>query len=521
MVGKRHLVIRADANARMGTGHLMRCLALAQGWQAQGGPATFITACASDGLRQRLSDEGFQAITLEQSHPNPADWEITLEALSIHPGAWVALDGYHFDPAYQRQIREAGHPLLVIDDMAHLEHYYADVVLNQSIHAEQLDYSCEPHTCLLLGTRYALLRSEFLVWRDWQREIPEVARKVLVTLGGSDPDNQTLKVIRALQQVDVDGLEAVVVVGASNPHFDELQSAIRNSAALLPSQFAIRLVRNVSNMPDLMAWADVAVSAGGSTCWELAFMGLPHLVLVLAENQCLIAERLGVTGVAIDLGWHEQVDSAGVAKALVSLLKAGKVREEISRRGQQLVDGEGRSRVVTDMFAELLRVRLASADDIKLLFLWANDSLTRQASFNPGPILWETHQRWFEKVSSVPDILLLIVELREKDAWMPIGQVRIDDDGTVSISLSPKYRGRRLAEPALKMAVAHHRTYFRKDTLTAYIKPENQPSQKIFDRAGFEFAGQTVVSGQSCLKYVCHFSNDMPLVQGEKCVQDR
>lgn len=336
----KSLLIRADANAHKGTGHLMRCLALAQGWQARGGRATFITACESDGLRQRLSDEGFQVIALEHPYPDPADWEMTSKMLAAHPGAWVVLDGYHFDPAYQRQIREAGHPLLVIDDMAHLDHYYADVVLNQNINAEQLRYSCEPYTRLLLGTRYVLLRSEFLAWRGWQREILEVTRKILVTLGGGDPDNQTLKVIRALRQVGVDDLEAVVVVGASNPHYQELKFAIRNS------QFTIRLVRNVSNMPELMAWADVAISAGGSTCWEMAFMGLPTILLVLAGNQRDIAEGVSEADVALNLGWFEQVTDAHIVDALSRLLVNCDQRHQMSRSGQALVDGMGRERVV-------------------------------------------------------------------------------------------------------------------------------------------------------------------------------
>ena len=223
------LLIRADANARMGTGHLMRCLALAQCWKSQGGQVTFITACESDGLWRRLSEEEYQVITLERPYPDSAHREVISRVLEAHPSAWVVLDGYHFDLDCQRQIKQAGRRLLVIDDTAHLGHYYADVVLNQNINAEQLDYSCEPYTRLLLGTRYVLLRSEFLAWLGWQREIPKVARKVLVTLGGSDPDNQTLKVVRALQQVDVDGLEAMIVVGASNLHFQELQFAIRDS----------------------------------------------------------------------------------------------------------------------------------------------------------------------------------------------------------------------------------------------------------------------------------------------------
>jgi UDP-2,4-diacetamido-2,4,6-trideoxy-beta-L-altropyranose hydrolase len=250
------------------------------------------------------------------------------------------LDGYHFDPGYQRQIREAGHRLLVIDDAAHLDHYYADMVLNQNINAERLHYPCEPDTRLLLGTRYALLRSEFLVWRGWQRETPEVARKVLVTLGGGDPDNQTLKVMQALRQVSVGGLEVIVVVGASNPHFQELQSAIRNSL------LTIRLVHNATNMPELMAWADVAISAGGSTCWELAFMGLPAVILVLAKNQQGIAAGLEEAGVAVNLGWHTEVSAAQVASALLRLFRDRDLRWQMDQQGRELVDGSGIERVV-------------------------------------------------------------------------------------------------------------------------------------------------------------------------------
>lgn len=318
----------------------MRGLALAQAWKAQGGQAIFITTCESDALRRRLLDEGLEIVTLERSYPHPDDWQCTSQVLATHPGAWVVLDGYHFDAGYQLGIKEAGHPLLVIDDMAHLDHYYADIVVNQNLHAENLQYSCEPCTRLLLGTKYVLLRREFLNYRGWRREIPEVARKVLVTMGGSDPDNVTLKVIQALKLVDIDGLEATVVIGGSNRHYEELRSAIKDS------RFPIRLERNITNMPELMAWADVAVSAGGSTCWELAFMGLPTVVLELAENQQGIAVGLDRAGVVLDLGWQSKVSIAQIANRLSGLLENRSLRLQMSQRGRVLVDGMGPDRVV-------------------------------------------------------------------------------------------------------------------------------------------------------------------------------
>ncbi|MCK4791586.1 MAG: UDP-2,4-diacetamido-2,4,6-trideoxy-beta-L-altropyranose hydrolase, partial [Desulfobacteraceae bacterium] len=290
------LIIRVDAGTQIGTGHLMRCLALAQAWEDEGGEVTFVTACQTEGLLQRLRGEGFDIHELARPYPEPSDWDYTKGILAAYPNVWVVLDGYHFDEVYQQQVKEAGHRLLMIDDMAHLKHYYADIVLNQNLHAEQLHYAREPYTRLLLGTRYVLLRREFLAWRDWKREIPEIAQRVLVTLGGSDPENHTLKVIQALQEVDIPALEATVVIGASNPHTDVLEAAIRQS------QTPIRLICNATNMPELMAWADVAVSAAGATVWELAWMRTPSVILIQADNQRRVAEELHQAGAVVSLG---------------------------------------------------------------------------------------------------------------------------------------------------------------------------------------------------------------------------
>ena len=504
----RFLVICADASSHIGAGHLMRCLALAQGWKARGGQATFITACKSDGLRQRLSNEDFQVITLDRPYPDPADWETTSQVLAAHSGAWVVLDGYHFDAAYQCQIKEAGHRLLVIDDMAHLNHYYTDVVLNQNINAERLHYACEPYTQLLLGTRYVLLRSEFLPWRGWQREIPKVARKVLVTLGGGDPDNQTLKVIRALQQVDLDGLEAVVVVGASNTHFRELQSAAHNSG------FAIRVVQNVTDMSDLMAWADVAVSAGGSTCWEMAFMGLPNVILVLAENQRGVAEGLDARGIALNLGWYVQVSELDFAQALKMLMSNPARCKAMSEKGRQIVDGAGTDRVVSVMdeldravpAANHLWVRPARLSDAKLLWQWANDPTVRANSFHPEPISLDEHIKWYSEKLASPDTRIWILELNQ----VPVAQIRYDrvdtDTAEIGFSVVPDYRGRGLGTQTLVLTSSMACRELGVKRLKGVAFRSNEASVRAFTKAGFEHVGQEQISGKPCHIFVREWS---------------
>ncbi len=335
------LVVRADAGTRQGTGHLMRCLALAQGWQAQGGQVHIVSACESEGLRQSIAQGGFRFTPVHHPFPHSADWDLLAPVMRDHERAWVVLDGYHFDSAFQSRIKETGCRLLVIDDLATLPHYYADVLLNQNIHAPDLPYRCEPSTQLLLGNRYALLRSDFLTWRDWQRDIPAVAHKVLVTLGGSDPQNQTIKVIGALKHMAMKGLEARVIVGPANDQVDSLHSAVRASGV------SARLIRNPTSMAELMAWADVALSAAGSTCWELAFMGVPSLMLVLADNQQPIAEKSSKAEVGVNLGWYHEVTERQIAQSLSTLIHDRSRRELMSRKGRDLIDGFGSQRVIS------------------------------------------------------------------------------------------------------------------------------------------------------------------------------
>lgn len=339
----KYLVVRADAGGEKGAGHLMRCLALGQAWQDAGGRVIFITSSQSKGLRQRLREEGFDIHQLASPYPHTGDWGDTKSILADHPDAWVVLDGYHFDEIYQKQVKDTGHKLLVIDDIGHLKHYYADILLNQSPHAKRLSYPVEPGTRLLLGTRYALLNREFLAWKDWRRDVHEIARRVLVTLGGSDPDNNTLKVIEALQDVALPGLEASIVVGATNPNAAVLKSAIRQS------RLPVSLIYDARNMPELMAWADVAVSAGGTTVWELAFMGVPNIVMITAENQCLNSNYLEESGIALVLGWHGGLNRSDITGKLLPLLKNDNKRAEMSRKGRQLVDGKGGERVISIM----------------------------------------------------------------------------------------------------------------------------------------------------------------------------
>ncbi len=336
-----HLVLRADASNRVGSGHVMRCLALGTACQNRGGKAVLVSHCMIAGLRERVQDAEITFIPLDRPHPDPSDLSRTLELAREGGYEWVVLDGYHFGPEYQQRLREARLRLMVVDDMAHQSFYSADIILNQNIRASGLHYPCERGTHFLLGTQFALLRREFLPWNGWERNTPDVGRKVLVTLGGSDPDKQTFKVIGALKRLAAN-IEAAIVIGAGSHCLNELRAVCEG----VPS---ISLAHNVTDMPRLMAWADIGVCAGGTTCWEMAFMGLPNVILVLADNQREIAAGLHASGAAWNLGWWEGITEEQIGNTLESLILSRVRRAEMSSRGRQLVDGKGADAVLAAM----------------------------------------------------------------------------------------------------------------------------------------------------------------------------
>jgi UDP-2,4-diacetamido-2,4,6-trideoxy-beta-L-altropyranose hydrolase len=338
-------VLRADANRRIGAGHLMRCLALAQEWRHSGGTAAFAGSCESPALRDRIESAGFDFLNIT---PGLTEQEDSRALLQLTAGADrrqtpIVLDGYDFGEYHQRAVRSAGHPLVVIDDMAHLEFYHANAIVNQNVDARALPYHGTPETLMLLGPEYVLLRDEFRRWREpvAHGESDPAGKsgqpRVLITMGASDPVNATLAVAEAVADSPI---RCKVVVGPTSRWAETLRARFHDREH-------IELISNPGSMPQLMDWADVAITAGGSTCYELAFMGVPALIVTIARNQYRIARGLDEQGVARHLGDARAVSAHEIASALHNLLHNDALRRMMSGRGRELVDGLGSSRVVS------------------------------------------------------------------------------------------------------------------------------------------------------------------------------
>jgi UDP-2,4-diacetamido-2,4,6-trideoxy-beta-L-altropyranose hydrolase len=342
----RPLLIRADGHRAIGAGHVMRCLALASAWRARGGAVTFITFCDSDALAARLRAGCDELVRFGQPGPSDDDRARLRAVAAAHPGAIVVLDGYGFTAPYHHMVRTAGHPLLVLDDHAHLAGYDVDWILNQNtIASPALYHGRVANASLLLGPSFALLRGEFAAYRDWLRSPRSDAHKLLVTLGGSDPDNVTRDVVLAVATVSGPDTVVRVVAGHSNAHAAGLKELCARQ------RFSCEVLQGVDDMPAQMIWADLAISAAGSTIWELAYMQLPALLITTADNQGTNAAGLQARSVARDVGRPDGQLGARLAASLRELAHAGGRLTDMATAGRALVDGRGAERVVDALLA--------------------------------------------------------------------------------------------------------------------------------------------------------------------------
>jgi len=490
-----NLLFRADASVAIGTGHVMRCLALAQAWQDAGGRAVFAMAETTPAIQARLAAESCEVLAVSCAAGTADDAQLTVALARERQAEWVVVDGYQFTADYQRALKAAGFKILFLDDYGHARHYSADLVLNQNVCASEALYADrEPGIRLLLGPRYSLLRREFAAWRDWKREVSPQGRRVLVTMGGSDPENLTARVFEALGLIKLD-VEAIVVLGGSRPHAElpKRQSVQREKK--------ISVLSDVTNIAEIMAWADVAVSSAGTTCWELCLLALPALLVDVAENQTAVARELGRLNCAIHLGGPRDFTAEQLADQLESLLKSGETRRAVSVSCRELVDGRGALRVASAMRAGL-RLRPAREDDSRLLWDWANDPQVRGTAFSSAPIPWEQHQAWFASKMKDPDCRILVAEDEQGKA---VGQFRVDwrsdRDGEIDVSVSSAFRGAGYGSLLIELGVS---TVFaeRGDRLHAFVKSENQASRRAFERAGFASLGEESVQGQRAIHYI-------------------
>ena len=317
---KNPLLVRADASARIGTGHVMRMLALAQAWQDEFHSTCVTFACSElpPALHDRLIAEGIEVWRIESKAGGAAD---AREIIT--------------------RSRAVGRRLAVMDDNGEIGTYDSNVILNQNIMARESMYARRNLDArLLLGTKYALLRREFRAKAHQPKRVSQQVERVMVTFGGSDTVELVIAVVEILREIRP-LLHIRCVLGSLAGATVDLKKMQANSP------HRVEILHNVHDMTDVMGWADISINAAGSTTWELCAMGVPMILTVLAENQRRIAETLVALGCAVSAGDVAVTGATETVRDLfLSLAGATQRRSELANHAHELVDGRGASRVV-------------------------------------------------------------------------------------------------------------------------------------------------------------------------------
>lgn len=487
------IVFRVDSSAQIGTGHMARCLTLANALRENGKSTCFISRWVTPGMERQLAAQGHVLLRLPPGREADArlahahwlgasqheDARSTAAAIPGGECEWLVVDHYGLDAEWEEQLRSHARNILVIDDLADRRHV-CNVLLDQNLQAKGSDRytglvgsDCKQ----LVGPRYALLRPEFRA----ARRIPSgTVSRLNIFFGGVDPDGVTLKALDAVEKSGL-SLQVDVVAGVDNPHLDAIRMRCAQMGAMLHVQSG--------EMARLFASADLGLGAGGATSWERCCAGLPAIIVSIADNQRAGCRALQDAGAAFYLGDADLTGVDMLADAVIRALSNPAELVSTSRRAVALVDGRGTERVALVMSRKMTTVRPARLDDADITWAWRNHPDTRRHFHDPSPVPREAHLSWWSETLGRNDRVLLVARCGDID----IGVLRFDckgDEALVSVYLDPDLTGLGLGAGILQAGrawMAANKPEIVK--LNAEILPQNTPSARTFTAAGYLLQG--------------------------------
>lgn len=486
-------VFRADASQNIGSGHIMRCLALAEELLEMGIDCHFISNNCPEHLKKLIEKKGFKVhlISLKGNYkagrlntPWEEDAEQCLEILqslkdSRYEINWLVVDHYQLDFSWEKIVKEKVPKVLVIDDLGNRAHD-CEVLLDQNNDCTPAKYQSlvTQKTKLIYGSKFALLNKAFRNSRKNITVRDGTIKRILISFGGSDSTNETIKVLEAIQSLKLEQISIDVVIG---PLFAEKEKIISITAAI----DNVKIYENCTNLSLLMLQCDLAFGSAGVTLLERCCLGLPSIVVSAASNQeggaCAAAEQ----GACIYLGKALSTTANEYAHATNMVLKSPWLLKAISKNSLQITDGRGALRVAHIMCPLKITLRIASQNDSAKIFAWRNSFNVRKFSFNQEIIAWEDHCRWFEESIYNPSRVILIGQVGNES----IGVLRYDlDDYTAMASI---YLGTKTGMGYGKQMILAGSEWLKKNypwikSIEARIQYGNESSLAAFASAQFK-----------------------------------
>jgi len=328
-------IVRVDGGSNIGMGHVQRCLALGSKLKKNGAEVLFI--CQKDeAIRKKIEQEGFEVVALRNNIELKEDLRDTMNTIKNHAADIVITDSYALDGRYLAEVKKLVPLLISIDDLANTS-FPSDIVINQNLHAKDLNYrSSTGKTKFLLGPEYALLREEFSNLS--KRRVNEKVENILITLGGADPLNLTPEILIISGKISRD-FNITVIMGL----FFENKSEIKKASRRIGKK--VEFIYDSHEMSKIMFASDLAITGGGTTLYELAASGTPAISFCLAENQRKNVQGLNDYGTLINPGWGTEIDGVELREKVTKLIDDFSSRARMSRLGRELVDGRGIERI--------------------------------------------------------------------------------------------------------------------------------------------------------------------------------
>ena len=325
------VVFRVDVGSDVGVGHFMRCVALGQELKKKYVTSFFLINNLPLPIKKKCEDEGFVAKSIIFENGGDKDARYLVNFCKEVGSKLVVIDGYRFGPNYLEIVRSAGIEILFIDDLGSNKFIPSDYILNQNITINNSDYKAnEGKTQLLLGSKYILLRKEFLDFKLVKKDLSN-AKNLLITLGGSDKENVSLFVLQSLDKDFFDLINVTVILGPMNANYQEINDKFGKM-----NNISIR--QNVKNMAELISHSDIVITVPGVTIWEMLFFSIPTITITVSENQKNNATELNKKGAIISLGNYAEISHSDITESLKILCDSEKKRKELSIRASEVVD---------------------------------------------------------------------------------------------------------------------------------------------------------------------------------------
>ena len=495
------VLFRADASNLIGTGHVMRCLTLAN--QLKTFDVDCVFACRSilPVLARRIEEAGHEVIMLPVARSSnagniphaswlAASWQDDAKSTAVVAGdrraSWIVVDHYGLGVDWENYVAADGRRIAVIDDLADRDHS-CSVLVDQNLHANpQVRYTSRvPDNCqMLLGPRYALLRPEFSGRTDNIRKFSSKAVVFLVAFSGADSAKLTGMAIQVLAEVCRPVDQVHIVAGSQNT---DLADITKRCAVL-----GWLLHVDTDRVAEFMLASDVAIGAGGGMLWERAAMGLPTVAIAIAGNQKEQVAQADAQGLVLGCDL-ETLSPDRLQEMILRLRDDVELRQDISAACRAAVDGLGAMRVARRLVDPQITLRPAAERDSQYLYAWRNDERIRRVSRRAEIISQDVHAQWFAATLADPSRHLLVAE----DMQGALGVVRFDTTGVsaeVSIYLVPSRLGSGQGASLLLASeswLANCNPEIRK--IVAEVLPGNVASEELFRSCGYHFENEVFV----------------------------